>query len=209
MPEAVESPIRNSSVNMGNILKPLLSKSAGKEMSPPKSLEDLLREFDSLQIASPSDRAAVDAAIESNKWARKFRDEHLRRRDLGDLETALRFLVATQPFSAKSAEAKSNPKKEKKLKKEMADMYALAAAEFFSEDRDQVCLSNQALFKEISAAGKRISSGGAMTEKDCELLAKARSDLDVTSNGLEPHFMKFMAKSNTQPSAVACILSIL
>ena len=44
---------------------------------------------------------------------------------------------------------------------------------------------------------------------DCELLTKARSDLDVASNGLEPHFMKFMAKCNTQPSAVACILSIL
>ena len=48
-----------------------------------------------------------------------------------------------------------------------------------------------------------------MTEKDCELLLKARSDLDVTSNGLEPQFMKFMAKCSTQPSPVACILSIL
>lgn len=203
MPEAV------SSVNMGNILKPLLFKSAGKEMSPPKSLEDLLREFDSLQVSSPSDRTAVNAAIESNKWARKFRDEHLRPRGLDDLETALRFLAATQGFSAKSAEVKSNPKKEKRLKKDLADIYAFAAAEFFSGDKDQVCLANQALFKEISAAGKRISSGGAMTEKDCELLLKARTDLDVTSNGLEPAFMKFMAKQSTQPSAVACILSIL
>ena len=32
----------------------------------------------------------------------------------------------------------SNPKKEKKLKKEMADFYCLAASEFFSEDKDQV-----------------------------------------------------------------------
>ena len=32
----------------------------------------------------------------------------------------------------------SYPKREKKLKKEMADIYALAAAEFFSEDKDQV-----------------------------------------------------------------------
>jgi len=209
MPEAVLSPVRNESVNMGNILKPLLSKSAaaGKEMSPPKSLDDLLREFDSLQISSPSDRAAIDKAIEANKWAKKFRDEHLRRRD--GMETALRFLVATQPFSANSAEAKSNPKKEKKLKKEMADIYVLATKEFFSEDNDQVCMSNQVLFNEISSAGKRMASGGAMTEKDCSLLLKARSDLDVTSNGLEPLFMKFMAKCPTQPSAVACILSIL
>ena len=44
---------------------------------------------------------------------------------------------------------------------------------------------------------------------DCSLLLKARSDLDVASNGLEPLFMKFMAKCPTQPSAVACILSIL
>ena len=118
----------------------------------------------------------------------------------------------------------------------------------------QVCLSNQVLFNEISAAGKRIASGGAMTDKgkwlarchdnvartqyfsyplkqlywyvihwiadghvwmfqlpisDCSLLLKARSDLDVASNGLEPLFMKFMAKCPTQPSAVACILSIL
>ena len=42
-------------------------------MSPPKSLEDLLREFDSFQISSPKDRAAVNAAIEANKWARKVR----------------------------------------------------------------------------------------------------------------------------------------
>ena len=40
-------------------------------MSPPKSLDDLLREFDSLQISSPSDRAAIDKAIEANKWAKK------------------------------------------------------------------------------------------------------------------------------------------
>ena len=35
MPEAVLSPVRNESVNMGNILKPLLSKSAaaGKEVT--------------------------------------------------------------------------------------------------------------------------------------------------------------------------------
>ena len=33
MPEAVESPIRSSSVNMGNILKPLLCASAGKEVT--------------------------------------------------------------------------------------------------------------------------------------------------------------------------------
>ena len=35
MPEAVLSPVRNENVNMGNILKPLLSKSAaaGKEVT--------------------------------------------------------------------------------------------------------------------------------------------------------------------------------
>ena len=33
----------------------------------------------------------------------------------------------------------SNPKKEKKLKKDMADIYVLATKEFFSEDNDQVC----------------------------------------------------------------------
>ena len=42
-----------------------------QQMSPPKSLDDLLREFDSLQISSPSDRAQIDKAIEANKWAKK------------------------------------------------------------------------------------------------------------------------------------------
>ena len=32
----------------------------------------------------------------------------------------------------------SNPKKEKRLKKDLADIYAFAAAEFFSGDKDQV-----------------------------------------------------------------------
>jgi hypothetical protein len=71
----------------------------------------------------------------------------------------------------------------------------------------QVCLSNTRLFEEISLAGKRITGGSVMTDKDADLLLKARSDLDVFQNGLEPQFMKFMSQAKT--STMACILSIL
>jgi hypothetical protein len=98
-------------------------------MSPPKSLSDLLREFDGARIAD------VDAAINSSVWAKKFRD-YLRRREEEDAENTLRFLVLTQPFAAKVAEANNNSKKEKKLKKEMSEIYARAAKEFFSEEND-------------------------------------------------------------------------
>ena len=48
----------------------------------------------------------------------------------------------------------------------------------------QVCLANQALFKEISAAGKRISSGGAMTEKGNRLVDTGRPKWSCTWVGL-------------------------
>ncbi len=47
-----------------------------------------------------------------------------------------------------------------------------------------------------------------MTDKDAALLLKAREDLSVMQNGLEPRFMDFIVKA-TPSSAVACILSIL
>ena len=153
--------------------------------APPRSLEELLSHFDHIAGCDK-----VDASIAADAWASRFMD-HLAKRGLDDEITALRFLVATQPFHAKG-----------KKKKDLSKLFKAVVKEFFSsESSSTLVLSNERLFE---AFKEDVSA-----EEQEKLVAKARSDPDVWQNGLEPKFMAFLSKQDGKASTMACILSIL
>ena len=171
--------------------------------SQPRSLEELLSDFKS------SNTIDVDTAIESNIWARQFK-QHLEKRDLQDEVNALRFLILTQPFVARMGEVNNNgsSKKSSKIKTEMKEIFLKAAELFFCEDSEcQLVLSNDRLFQAFVEASQAVKEGGSLTNQHIGLVDKARNDPDVWQNGLEPKFIKFL--SQTSKGAVACLLSIL
>ncbi len=98
-------------------------------MTPPRTVPDLLREFDNAKVTD------ADSAIESSLWAKRFRD-YLRKKGLDDLETTLKFMVLTQPFKARHASKKASSAN--KTRQEMNEIYTRAVEQFFSEENDQV-----------------------------------------------------------------------
>lgn len=191
---------------MGLFLSKIVSTS-NTEMSQPHSLEELLREFNHVSIRPDTD---VEALIESKMWPRKFR-EYLLKRDLADLDLALKFLVLTQPLAARAASEPNNNGKSRSKTRSKKDFFdrtvvlAKMSAYFDEESEDQLSLSNAQLFEALCEASSRLSRGGEVVERDVSLVSKARQDPDVWVNGLEPKFMKFIEQTST----VACILSIL
>ncbi len=164
-------------------------------MAPPHSLNEMLGQ---MRLSAASGEA-VDAAIEGNPWARKFRDFLARRDKNGGRVAALRFLVLTHSLD----EGKKN--------KTFADVFVEAGRLFFSEESDPpVNLSNSVLFDSISEALARVERAGVDTVKaqDLDNLRKARRDINIRQNGLDPHFVRFIAQEG-HSSPMACLLSIL
>lgn len=173
-------------------------------MSIPRSLDELLRDFNSSKILE------VDVAIEGNVWAKKF-VEFLEKRDWTDEVTTFKFLVLTQPLETRSSELNnnsSNAKKVKEVRKDLTRIFLQTFDLFFaSESEEQVALSNAKLFEALSKAGNGLRQGHNLNDDDITLLIKARKDPEVRENGLDPKFMKFLSQqTNTR---LACLLSIL
>lgn len=176
-------------------------------MSQPHSLDELLRDFKSLRVTIDTD---VETQIESQFWARKFRD-YLLERDLTDTWIAFKFLVLTTPFHVKCNKQinNNNQKKSKALSKDLLQNFVKVGEIFFNEEsEDQLSLANTALFEALWSSSERIRNGGNLTDQDISLILKAREDLEVWQNGVEPKFMKFLATSN-EGTTISCLLSIL
>ena len=53
----------------------------------------------------------------------------------------------------------------------------------------------------------RLKQGKQLQEEDVSNVLRARKDINVMQNGLEPKFMKFISTQSNTP--MACLLSIL
>lgn len=191
---------------------------------PPRTLNELLEDFNSYNSSSNNrpttdnnSCADVDTAITNHIWARRFRD-YLRKRDLEDEETALKFLIATQPLKVKSDQAQklnNNTKKQKVILKDMEDVYFETVRQFFKEESETVlCLANATHFAKICERSEQLerettTKKEGLKDEDIDLLLRARDDMDVWQNGVEPTYMKFLASAGSAVSPMACLLSIL
>ena len=177
---------------------------------PPRNLDELLRDFNHHQITSHN----LNTTIDNNLWAKRFRD-YLNKREL-DEEIAFRFLVLTQPFKHKADQLRelnnnSSNKQKQNLRKDLEDIFVTVGELFFNEDIDSLlCLSNHVLFDSIFETYSRLKNakgGPPITDKEIELVLKARKDSSVLQSGVDPKFMKFLSQSGISP--IACLLSIL
>ncbi len=165
------------------------------QMSPPRTLDELLGDF-----ASVRPDADLDTVIAANPWAQRFKD-FLDKRNLKGKVIALKFLILTQPLEAQSHSATNS-----RL------LFVRAGALFFAEDSAmQLSLSNEVLFEEVSASTSRARRNPAarLTSQDLENMLEARRDVNVRLNGLDKKFSRFLAQQTELPSPVACLLSIL
>ena len=192
---------------------------------PPRTLNELLDDF---SIPTTDTGHDVDAAIANNMWARRFRD-YLRKRDLEDEENAFKFLITTQPLKRKSEQATQKGKnnnnttaaasaRKQRVRQDMEDVYFHTVREFFDEESETVvCLANATHFSKICERAAELEQQQqqrsnnkketSLKDEDIELLLRARDDMDVWQNGVEPTFMKFLAQAGMSP--MACLLSIL
>lgn len=173
---------------------------------PPRNLDELLRDFNHHQINSKN----LDNTIDSNLWAKRFRD-YLNKRQL-DEEIALQFLIFTQPFQCKADQLReqNNNSRKQNLRKELEDIFLMACELFFNEESETLlCLSNHVLFDSICETRERLKilKNGPLTDKEIDLLLKARKDSSVLQSGVDPKFMKFLSQAGVSP--LACLLSIL
>ena len=181
-------------------------------MTPPRTLDELLHDFDNIKVVD------VDAAIEANIWAKRFR-EFLDKRDLAGKITALKFLIMTQSAhkalgnnTSTTKETNNNSKSSKKqaaLRKELAPLFLSVGSAFFNaeESEDLLSLSNQVLLESLMEMTSRLREGKALRDEDVANVMRARKDINVMQNGLEPKFMKFLSVQSNTP--MACLLSIL
>jgi len=193
--------IRKASPSMGNVCILNQNTNVQKVSSSPHNLEELLS-----GIVNPEEISSdnVESVIDSNSWTSSFK-EYLNKRNLEDELTILKFLVMVQAIRTKSINKKT-PKELYMFKsKKVLDI----CETFFSEDSEnQVPLSNQHLWMEISAMTNSLKAGLPVSEEALDDVIKARKDPAVWDEGLEPKFINF-AKQAPGPTLKACLLSIL
>ena len=102
-------------------------------------------------------------------------------------------------------QSKLNNDKRQSLRKQQEVIFKKVITTFFSEDsQEQISLSNEHLFNELSSTNLEAPN---VTDQQLECLRKAREDSSVTSELLEPCYLKFLEQY--RPSLKACLLSIL
>ncbi len=164
-------------------------------MSLPRNLDEFLQDFNDHK----------NPKLEDHPIARQFKD-YLQKRDLTDEIFALRFLIYTQRFH--HLNLKHNNNKGNKSENEMKEIFVQTGKMFLSKDNeDMLCLSDDKLYEDLIQAMEKVQTTNHLTEKDINLLKRARQDPHVRRLALDPVFMKFI---KTQPTnTIACLLSIL
>ena len=178
--------------------------------SKPRTLDELLREYNSFKLDKTLD---LDALIKSRTWSQRFVDKYLTPRGLDGLVTALKFMAFTQPIHANAqhllSAGKSKVKISKAQRKEMTAIVIETAKIFFDYDNDETVISlrNPDVFDEVGEIAARLQKSSKETATDSDLKVILGGRRDVQCDELETHFERFI---KTEPDgALACLLSIL
>lgn len=179
-------------------------------------MNELLNDFHKIKVGSEAEIAVV---LEKHIWARKFLN-YLVESGAEAEQSAFKFLIMTQIFSPKNEHHRKNNNshirlKEKAIKpaksisKAKRDHLITVLDMFFSEEASEpICISNVYLFEQVvELAGIVKDPHYIVTDKDVDLILKAREDFNIKQNGLEPKFKKMLEESKS--STLACLLSIL
>ena len=179
--------------------------------SKPRTLEELLREFNALKHSPSLD---LDTLIKSKTWSCRFVEKHLQPREQEDLITALKFMALTQPINHHAQHLLSGAKSKKKIssaqRKELTQIVLQAAKVFFDIKNEETALplKNQDYFKRVNDVRKRLekSPKETATDSDLKLILQVRED--VQADDLEDQFKEFIVKAGPD-GPLACLLSIL
>jgi len=203
------SEVAEPGVKMGNLCS--LGAAAKKVPTPPHNLEDLLYE---MQIKADVTSSSVDTLIESNHWAKMFR-QYLKERKLSDDENIFRFLVLIHPLKLhpinnNQTQILGQNKILKPLSPEETQrLFTDIFQTFLSEDSDNVLpLSNQALWADLLATHSSLQKKVPVSNESLNEILKVRKDPGIWDDGIEPSYMRFL-KQAPPPTLAACILSIL
>jgi len=197
---------------MGNLCSMGASAASKKVPTPPHTLEDLLYE---LQVKNEISSSGIDTVIESNNWAKMFR-QYLKDRKLDDDVHILRFLVLIQPLKICSNINNNQPPilGHDKLHKTISEadkkrLFSDIFQTFLSEDSESMLpLSNQALWADLQATYNALQNKTSVTNEALNQILQVRRDANIWDEGLEPSYIRFL-KQTPPPTLAACILSIL
>jgi len=183
-------------IKMGNICSVIAKEK--KKATPPHTLNELLS---SVQIEDDPTFHDLQLELTRNVWLSRFY-EFLNKRDLEEEETALKFLIFTQPLQNQFSKRKTFGKSDQDRRR----LFSTVCHYFLSEN---VCISldNEALFNDLMATLNSIKAGLKVSDESLLELLKARKDPLVWDEGLEPMYIKFVQQTNM--SQVACLLSLL
>jgi len=185
---------------MGNICS-IIAKEK-KKATPPLNLSELLS---TLKLDDDISATSLQNEIDNNVWINRFVG-YLRNLKRRELETALKFLIVTQPLQIqhiKRGTFGSSAAEKRRLFKLICDM-------FLNDDQEEVdilALDNSALFNDLLATYSAVNAGLQVSDESLDEILKARRDLLVWDEGLEPAYFKFVQQ--TEITHVACLLSLL
>ena len=182
------------SISIGNPLTNNIFLQPSASNIPPKTLHELLTRFKQIDIEN------IDNSINENLWANKF-CSYLQKRNEEDVHL-FKFIIRIEAFQRNEQKIP----KDSKAKSYRKNLYKNIVMSHFHEDSDTpVGLSNSALFDYLSEWSRETDK--IVSDMDIEILLKSRNDPSVMSEGLDPSYKKFL--SQTSPSALACLLSII
>lgn len=198
---------------MGNSCHKLATAGSTKlSMESPRNLEELLKE---IKINCDTQYEDLDSAIVKSIWGTKFLD-FLRKRNNSQEEISLfKFLILTEIFTQihrAHHELRSQNNNSGNTSKRLNELFVKRELlmktmlnRHFNEENDEemISLSNQTLFNKLNG----LVSSAHFQDNDYDLIEKARTDSSVWDEGLQPIYVRFIKQTN--PSALACLLSIL
>ena len=136
----------------------------------------------------------IDKSIDEGFWTKKF-CAYLQKRNQEDVNI-LKFAIRMEAF-------KRNEQKPAAKSKRLT-LYKSIIEAHFQDGSESIGLSNGSLYDYLSEWDL---NSNMISETDIEMLLKASTDPHVISEALDPSYKKFI--SQTSPSTLACLLSIL
>ncbi|XP_023320219.1 uncharacterized protein LOC111695221 [Eurytemora carolleeae] len=184
-------------VDMGTICDKFCTEK--KKASPPHTLSELLSTVGFSEISEQN----LNTELINNIWISRFVD-YLRKRNLEDEETSLKFLILTQPLKAQYKKTGSYGTSIEQQRW----IFSFICSYFLSEDSTNIlALDNQALFNDLQATQASIQADLKVSSEALADLLRARDDLLIWEEGLEPVYFKFLQPYSTPH--IATLLSIL
>jgi len=171
-----------------------------KKATAPHTLGELLS---TVQLEDDISLDGLVKETRNNVWIARFL-EYIRNRKLAEEEVALKFLIMTQPLQiqyVKRGTYGAGAAEKRRLFKGVCDV-------FLREENEEVLsLDNEALFNDLVATHAAVEAGLQVSEEALNELLRARRDLLVWEEGLEPVYVSFAQQMPL--SQVACLLSLL